>query len=59
MRDPNRIPEILAEIEKVWKANPDLRFTQMIVNVMQINGSDLYYIEDWSFIDKLKEVYGL
>lgn len=25
MRDPNRIPVILKEIEKVWKRNPDLR----------------------------------
>ena len=49
MRDPKRIDEILALLEKVWKENPDLRLTQLIGNCF--SAGDLYYVED----DKLKE----
>lgn len=58
MRDINRIDGILEEIKKVWKKNPDLRFTQLIVNVMSARGSDLYYTEDEKFIQMLKSFYG-
>ena len=57
MRDINRIDNILEEIKKVWKKNPDLRFTQLIVNVMSARGSDLYYTEDEKFIQMLKSFY--
>ncbi len=30
MRDPARIDHILGLIEKIWKANPDFRFQQLI-----------------------------
>ena len=30
MRDPNRIPEILKELEKIWSKYPDLRLGQLI-----------------------------
>ena len=30
MTDVNRIPEILKELEKVWKDNPDFRLGQLI-----------------------------
>ncbi len=58
MRDINRIDRILAEIGEVWKDYPDLRFTQLIVNVMSAKGSDLYYMEDERFVKVLKEYYG-
>lgn len=58
MRDIERIDKILQEINKVWKRYPDLRFTQLIVNVMSARGSDLYYMEDEKFIKILKEFYG-
>lgn len=31
MRNPNRIPVIIKEIEEFWKENPDLRLGQLIV----------------------------
>jgi len=31
MRDKNRIPKILKELERIWKANPDFRLGQLIV----------------------------
>ena len=58
MRDIDRIDEILKEFEEVWKKYPDLRFTQMIVNLMSAKRSDLYYMEDEKFIKTLKEFYG-
>lgn len=58
MRDIERIDKILQEISEVWKRYPDLRFTQLIVNVMSARGSDLYYMEDERFIKILKEFYG-
>ena len=58
MRDIERIDKILQEINEVWKKYPDLRFTQLIVNVMSAKGSDLYYMEDERFIKILKEFYG-
>lgn len=58
MRDIERIDKILQEINEVWKRYPDLRFTQLIVNVMSAKGSDLYYMEDERFIKILKEFYG-
>jgi hypothetical protein len=30
MRDPERIEEILTLIGRIWKANPDFRFQQLI-----------------------------
>ncbi len=33
MRNPNRIPEILALIEQIWQQDPDLRFNQLIYNL--------------------------
>ena len=43
MRDPERIPEILERIRKVWSQAPDLRLGQMIVNAA---GRDPFYVED-------------
>lgn len=51
MRDPNRIPEFLAELERVWSAQPDLRFGQLVVNLF---GDDPFYIEDEDAMTKLR-----
>ncbi|OHD18657.1 MAG: hypothetical protein A2Y38_19490 [Spirochaetes bacterium GWB1_59_5] len=45
MRDPERISKVLAQIERIWRANPDWRFGQLFVNALE--GNDVpYYIED-------------
>lgn len=56
MRDPNRIPDILAKVELLWKDSPDLRLMQLLMNVI---GSEapcpqLYYLED----DELRKKLG-
>lgn len=43
MRDPKRIDEILNTIKIVWEQYPDMRFGQLIVNVL---GIDPFYLED-------------
>ncbi len=45
MRDPARIERISELVKKVWIHFPDLRLTQLIMNVLQLN-RDPYYIED-------------
>lgn len=58
MRDIKRIEPFLKDIEKVWKKYPDLRFMQMINNVMASYKSDLFFIEEEDFIKMLKGYYG-
>ena len=53
MRNKNRIPEILSELEKVWKQNPDIRLGQLLINVTKI--TDIFYVEDTEMLEKLKE----
>ena len=55
MRDPNRIDSFLEKLKEIWKANPDLRFTQLILNVFDSPAS--YYIEDEYAIEILKRTY--
>ena len=53
MRDPNRIYESMALIQKGWSKAPDLRFGQIFENLKRYIGvDDLFYIED----DRLKEI---
>jgi len=53
MRDPARIEQMLVLIRKVWYDAPDLRLTQLIMNVLNMN-SDPYYVEDDKLEEKLK-----
>lgn len=47
MRDPARIPLILAKLEKAWLAAPDLRLGQLIDNILhRANCDHPFYIED-------------
>ena len=52
-RDPKRIKEVLAEVEKIWEKNPDLRFGQLICNMFNLRGG-LFYIEDDVILKELK-----
>ncbi|MCK4788084.1 MAG: hypothetical protein KAV87_30300 [Desulfobacteraceae bacterium] len=46
MRDPERIPRILAKIQEIWQKYPDLRLGQLIVNVSPKHERNLFYAED-------------
>lgn len=43
--------EIFSELEKAWNKNPELRFGQLIVNVL---GEDPFYMSDKEALDKMK-----
>lgn len=54
MRDPNRIPRIMEEIENAWKEVPDWRFGQLMVNFISTCG-DPFYWEDEKFAERLRD----
>ena len=47
MRDPERIDEFCGKLRAVWKAHPDLRFGQLVMNIYQLSGNtSFFYLED-------------
>lgn len=60
MRKPERIPEVLSEVERIWKTVPDCRFFQFVDLLVHIYASemglekDLFYLEDDYFLEWLK-----
>ncbi len=59
MRNPNRIPKILKELEDFWMAYPDLRLGQIIENVKPLTkykDSDTFFMEDDEFLRGLEEL---
>ena len=56
MRNPERIPKILNEIEKIWQQYPDLRLGQLILNLEY--RLPLYNVEDEELVAALKSLYG-
>lgn len=57
MRDPARIDVLLNAIREYWKSNPDLRLSQIIVNLvpMQNPCPDIFYYEDTELLKSLQE----
>ena len=55
MRDVNRIPQTLQELQKVWEQFPDLRLGQLLLNA--VNDINLYYIEDDKLIQTIITYY--
>ena len=55
MRDKNRIPKILKELDRIWKANPDFRLGQLIVVGAKPKEPcpEVFYIEDENLLDGL------
>jgi len=46
---------IMRRILEVWKCMPELRFGQMLSNVIALNGKELFYIEDTDLAEKSEE----
>lgn len=53
MRDPNRIPNVLRDVQRVWEAFPDMRLGQLLLNVAE--DPALYYMEDEELVHRLLE----
>jgi len=56
--EPNSAKELLETIEKVWAKYPDLRLTQLLVNVIKPSEScsEIYYVEDSKLVKLLNEL---
>jgi len=56
-RDPERIDEVLEELEEYWKEHPDLRLGQIISNISQhrCGFSDPYYISDQHMLRSIQK----
>lgn len=49
MRDPKRIDRIVDKLTTLWHANPDLRFGQLVANVLHYSDDSQFYLEDDKF----------
>ena len=56
MRNPDRIPEVLKELEKFWEQVPDWRLGQVISNFSYelMANNDPFYMEDKDLLELLK-----
>lgn len=57
MRNPDRIPKMLKELETFWKQVPDLRLGQIISNLSyeSMKNNDPFYMEDDNLLELLKQ----
>jgi len=56
MRDKKRIKPFLEKLEKLWLESPDLRFGQLVYDIMgQHYIEELFYMEDEKFEELLKK----
>ena len=57
MRNPDRIPEVLKELEEFWKQVPDWRLGQVISNFSYelMGNNDPFYMEDKDLLTMLKQ----
>lgn len=56
MRNPERIPEVLKELEEFWKQVPDWRLGQVISNFSYelMGNNDPFYMEDYKLLELLQ-----
>lgn len=52
MRDPKRINPIIERLRALWLSQPDLRFSQLFINIINTTAPDIFYLED----DKFEEM---
>lgn len=56
-RDPQRINEVLAELERIWKAHPDTRLGQLILTCLDGKDELLFNMEDEELLQRLRDRY--
>ena len=52
-RDPDRIPLVLAALERYWTKHPDLRLGQIVSNVS--GKYDPFYLDDTDLLTALEK----
>lgn len=55
MRDPSRIPKVLEALRRVWEASPDLRLTQLLLNVTRFHCPEMFVMEDDVLMRRIAE----
>ncbi len=55
MRSPERIPIVLGHIQQVWQQHPDWRLGQLIVNLSERVGKDMWNIEEDELISAVEK----
>jgi hypothetical protein len=55
-RDPARIEPTLEAVRQAWKANPDWRLAQLILNAARRAGAEPFYIEDDRITEQLVQI---
>jgi len=55
MRDKKRIDRILNTIKDIWNRNPDMRLTQLLINMDVIPDGRIWNLEDDVVEKALKE----
>ena len=56
MREPSRIPEVMARIQKLWEQHPDLRLGQLLLNI-HYPATAIYFMEDDEIVTQLELMY--
>jgi hypothetical protein len=56
MRDVRRIDRILNDIKKLWLANEDYRFYQLLINAGLMPDSGIWNVEDDEVEEHLKKI---
>lgn len=54
MRSPQRVWEFCSKLAGLWSRVPDLRLMQLITNCQEYNASDMFYVEDDEFLERLE-----
>ena len=54
-RDPQRIDELMSELERIWKEHPDTRLGQLLISCVDGDADKLFYMEDEALLEKLRE----
>lgn len=54
MRDKERIPTVLAELQKTWEKVPDLRLMQLLMGITR-SDSDAFYVEDETLVSRIQK----
>lgn len=58
MRNPERIDEFCSKLAKLWKENePDWRFGQLMVNVLNTLPRDPFYYEEDEMLKVFEEYF--
>ena len=52
-REISRIEPMLDEFKKLWEKHPDLRFGQLVCNIVPEN--QLFYVEDGIMLERIQD----